>query len=36
MGKIIILNEVDVYFKEYKVLSDLTFDIEEGDYKKVD
>jgi len=32
MKKIIKLNEVDVYFKEYKVLSDLTFDIDEGDY----
>lgn len=30
--KIISLNEVDVYFKDYKVLSDLSFDIEEGDY----
>lgn len=30
--KIISLNEVDVYFKDYKVLSDLTFDIDEGDY----
>ena len=32
MMKIISLNEVDVYFKDYKVLSDLTFDIDEGDY----
>ena len=32
MKNIIQLNEVDVYFKEYKVLSDLIFSIEEGDY----